>query len=671
MRRPSLRLLSLGLVGSLVALGASCDDGATSTGGKGGKGGAGGGPAKLPDAICHAGGSKWTPGTQAFVDSTSKWGLDSIGALGVRLAAVDFDHDGWTDLAVRLGGITPDDFANNKRTTWLLRNTHDGKFEDVTVASGIRANRSGDTALGRPGEVWAFADVDNDGDLDVYTGLGYDPKNPAGAVSEIMLNNGDGTFAFGPEGSAVRVLPPKKDTPAGAAFVDYDRDGKIDLWIAEGTNVSVTSPQQSRLYKGDGAGGFTEVTIDAGLKTLGWGTSIENLNKALGHVNAWSALACDLNNDGNPELLASSYGRAPNHLWQALGPAGGFGFVNRSIESGYAFDANQDWTDNESARCWCTLHPMDMGCAGVPAPMYIQCKTDADAFRWQHSTDMNPFRLGGNSGGTECADINNDGNMDLLTSEIVHWDVGKNSDASEILFNDGGADVKFTRPGNDATGLARKYKSISWNEGIITGAVFDFDNDGWPDVYFGNTDYPGDHGLLFHQDSPGHFEAVPITEGIDQHRSHGGVYADFDHDGDLDFVVGHSFARCTPEAGDDSPCYATQQLRLFENVLGQNGNYIQLTLTGGDTSNRSAIGARVSVKAGGITQTQEVNGGHGHYGSQDDLTLHFGLGAACDAEVTIRWPDAELTTQTFKLPAGYRFTVTEGADPVAVIPPTK
>jgi hypothetical protein len=79
----------------------------------------------------------------------------------------------------------------------------------------------------------------------------------------------------------------------------------------------------------------------------------------------------------------------------------------------------------------------------------------------------------------------------------------------------------------------------------------------------------------------------------------------------------------------------------------------------------------VTVKAGDVTQTQEVGGGHGQNGIQDDLSLHFGLGAACEAEVTIRWPDAELATQSFKLPSGYRFTVTQGEAPKAVLPPKK
>ncbi|HQP38721.1 MAG TPA: ASPIC/UnbV domain-containing protein, partial [Polyangiaceae bacterium] len=80
-------------------------------------------------------------------------------------------------------------------------------------------------------------------------------------------------------------------------------------------------------------------------------------------------------------------------------------------------------------------------------------------------------------------------------------------------------------------------------------------------------------------------------------------------------------------------------------------------------TNRAAIGARVTVKAGGVTQTRDVGGGHGHFGAQDDLALHFGLGAECTAEVTIRWPDASLTTETFTLPAGHRFAIAQGGKP--------
>jgi hypothetical protein len=72
------------------------------------------------------------------------------------------------------------------------------------------------------------------------------------------------------------------------------------------------------------------------------------------------------------------------------------------------------------------------------------------------------------------------------------------------------------------------------------------------------------------------------------------------------------------------------------------------------------------VKAGGVTQTQEVGGGHGHYGIQHDRVLHFGLGDSCEAEVTIRWPDGALTTEEMTLVSGYRFHVTQGQGPVVV-----
>lgn len=658
------------LFASPFACGGDASPGASATTGTGdtttgstttGTGGGGGGN-NLPPAICHAG-TKWAAGTQAFKESTSAWGLDKAGALGVRLAAVDFDNDGWPDLVVRLGGVGADDFAaGGKRQTWLLRNTGKGTFEDVTIKSGFRQNRTVmDAMKGRPGEVVAFADVDNDGDLDAYTGLSNDPANKQIETSELMLNNGDGTFSLGPVGSPIRKKPPIYDVPAGASFIDFDRDGFIDLWVTQSSVSGV--PQQDHLYKGDGTGNFTDVTTAMGLKTKSW-NSAADLNAALSHTNAWSATACDLNGDGNAELLSASYGRAPNHLWQSMGAQGGFKFLNQSIASGYAFDDRQDWSDNESARCWCKLHPTDTGCAGVPAPQFIACATDADAFRWNNATDQEPYRLGGNSAATLCADLNNDGHLDLVTGEIAHWDVGKSSDPAELLVNSGSPDVHLDRPGNDKTGLTRAHIS-GWNEGLMTGSVFDFDNDGWADLYWGNSDYPGNFGLLYHQDSPAHFEAVPLEDGIDHHRSHGSAVADFDRDGDLDIVVGHSFARC------DAECYPTQQIRFFENVIGQAGNYVQLTLTGGAGTNRSAVGARVTLKAGDVTQTKEVGGGYGHYGAQDDLTLHFGLGAACEAEVTVRWPDAALTTQTFKLVSGYRFTLTQGEQPNAVLPAGK
>ena len=100
------------------------------------------------------------------------------------------------------------------------------------------------------------------------------------------------------------------DQPTGASFVDVDHDGKLDLWLTQG------SAEQDRLLRGLGDGEFTDATADFSLITTQW-ASVTNLNEGLSHSNAWSGLACDLNNDGYSELLAASYGRAPNHLWLA------------------------------------------------------------------------------------------------------------------------------------------------------------------------------------------------------------------------------------------------------------------------------------------------------------------------------------------------------------------
>ena len=589
----------------------------------------------------------WTPGTKLFEEATQAWGLS--GVEGVRLNATDIDGDGWADLLVRRGGTRADEAAGT-RSTWLLRNTGAG-FEDITAASGLLTTRQNlDAGIGRPAEVMASADVDNDGDLDIYTGITTeDPMASLGETSELMLNDGTGSFTLGPVDSELRMAS-ASEAVAGASFVDVNLDGLIDLWVTE-------HGMQDRLFYGDGTGNFIDATAGSGLGTIPSGTT-DQLNDAAVHSRAWSAAACDLNGDGWPELLAASYGRAANHLWQ-----GGFNgayveFAARHVASGYARDDDYEWQSNQFARCYCQSNPMADGCAGVPAPQ-INCSTP----NWNHASDREPWRLGGNSGATACADLDNDGDIDLYTGEIRHWWAGLGSDMSEPLINvsPAGGDVLFERPGRDALGIVVDHVTgNSWDEGHMSLTTLDIDNDGRRDVYVGASDYPGNRGLLFHQRDTLQFEPVPIADAFEHNRSHGVVTADFDRDGDLDIIVGHSRSRCDANAPND--CYATPQIRAFENVYASAGGWIQLRLEG-VAANRAAIGARVRVTANGQTQTQDIGGGYGHYGAQDDLVLHFGLGAltdACAVEVEIRWPDAALEVQTLTLPAGHRFLVTQG-----------
>lgn len=599
----------------------------------------------------------WTSGEPTFRDATADWGLE--GLLAVRVSVTDLDGDGWPDLLLRNGG-GPDDFdLKDGQRRHVLRNTGTG-FEDVTEASGLFRGRLDGLPGSRGGEVMMSGDADNDGDLDIFTALSR-PNTADDTVeaSELMLNDGTGVFTLTADNDG---LAGAFSVPVGATFADVNLDGVLDVFVSNNQRGGDPWPLQDRLFLGIGDGTFDDITEDAGLETGRW-DNIDRLNAGEGHSWGWGATACDLNNDGRVELLSASYGRAPNHLWQAVGDVD---FVNASVSSGYAYDHREDWTTNVNAQCHCFDNPDDTDCDLAPDPADLGvCASLFAAFggyRWNHGGDREPWRLGGNSATTTCADLDNDGWLDLFTGEIVHWDVGDTSDPAEVAFNTREDDVRLERPGNEALGLERIDPATGWDHGDMNHAILDFDNDGRQDIYLSSSDYPGTRGWLFHQQPDGTFERVETEEGIDHLRSAGAAAVDVDRDGDLDLVVGHTRMRCGGNFPED--CYDEPFVRAFENLSDGRNRWLQLRLEGTGGTNRAAIGARVTVERCGETLTRQVDGGHGHQGAQEDPVLHFGLGGDASATVTVHWPDAEGSTQTFTVGTDARYDVVQGADPV-------
>src|SRR5262249_53323221 len=148
---------------------------------------------------------------------------------------------------------------------------------------------------------------------------------------------------------------------------------------------------------------------------------------------------------------------------------------------------------------------MSGGAVCTPATQACDCVTKSTNGRgWFPGQSDKPWRLGGNNYSLVCGDVDNDGDMDIMTSTIRHSDVGSASDPSELCFNDTPPGMplgKFRRPGPKATGIDRSAFELdpNFNEGDLTAQMVDVDNDGLKDIYICSSDYPNDHGWLFRQ----------------------------------------------------------------------------------------------------------------------------------------------------------------------------
>ena len=582
----------------------------------------------------------------AFTDATDAWGLSTIN--GAQMQAVDLDGDGYPDLVMDdNNGI--DDDAENLRYHWVLMNRDDGSggrtFVDQTDESGFFQRRSGEGR--RPSVDHVFADVDGDGDLDGFAGVFNDPhSDPVGHftdTSEILLNDGTGHFSLAPQSPDLAVDFPM----SGVTFTDVNADGNVDLFIAlwyknadiygNGSWLNWTYGANDRLLLGQGDGTFADATDAAGME-MKEGTSGNATETVLDGRHArpsMGATACDLDGDALPELLAMAYGRQWNLQWHNLG-AGKFEEVGQT--SGYAGDTNVDYTDNWYYECSCWT---DGTCVGSDDPTlpYNKKQCAQVAAYWNAGWDDQPANLNGNTFATACADLDNDGDLDLLNGEITHQWAGGSSDLSGVLLNDGNG--VFARLDLASSGLARKPvpdpNNHSWDFGDQKAAIADLDNDGRKDVllpsgaaYYGNILY------IWRQWNDLQFSEVETDIGIQIPTAHGVALADFDRDGDLD-LVGASLS----ELVGDSP--QNHRVYFYENETPPR-HFLRVRLNGSGT-NTTGIGARVAVTALGHTQVQEVVGGFGQHGMQMEPVLTFGLGPAVELEgVEVTWVGGDVDT---------------------------
>jgi len=563
-----------------------------------------------------------------FVNVASAAGLAGVPAQNPAWA--DLNGDGYPDAVL---GST---FGEPK--TYVFINTPAGgarAFADFTAASGVNAAPAPSTAA-RAGSALIFGDVDNDGDLDLFSGRysefekpRTDPKTGAvikdaagkaiyekqddGLRSAVLLNDGTGRFSHV---TAAGVESPA-ETTTSAAFLDYDNDGLLDLfagnWYKEYGVSNVCYP--SRLYKGLGGGKFSEVTLAAGLMTQFTEAKPDSSRPVYGVSH------CDWNNDGFQDILVSVYGRQANRLWKNNGDGT---FTDEARRTGFDGDAIRHGR----------------------YPAGAKRETEGE------------WRSNGNTFSAACADYDNDGDMDVFLGEITHAWAGESSDRSSLLENLG--PKKGFRFRRHADLLHRVHQDTkSWNQGDMRVTWADLDNDGLQDLLVASGDYPdGQYLRLFRQVRPLVFEDITGKAGFDWESSGGISVADYDGDGDLDILAGKSWMRM-PAARRQGAWPAPA---LFRNDMKNGNHWLQVRLEGRGAggANRGGAGVRVTVEAAGVKQSREISTSHGHAGLSDAQVLHFGLGRAeRTGRIEVYWPGGKAVYEA--VPADRFVKITEGS----------
>jgi hypothetical protein len=511
---------------------------------------------------------------------------------GCGVAFYDFDHDDWLDIflvnGTRLEGFSKGDEPISR----LFKNNRDGTFTDITAKSGM--TRSG------WGQGCCVGDYDNDGLDDLFVSYYGQPI--------LYKNHGDGTFT---DVTAKAGLTQSRTRwNSGCAFLDYDRDGHLDLFVAnyidfdiktaplpeaagcsyKGIQVACGPPGldggKNILYHNNGDGTFTDVSQKSGMwETIG--------------TYGLSVTVADLNNDGWPDIYVANDSTAATYYENQKDGT----FKDLAIEAGIAYS------------------PDGKPQAGM---------------------------------GVAVGDFNRDGLLDIVKTNFA-------GDTDSLYQNLG--DGTF-EDHTYLSGLGINTRYLGWGVGFV-----DLDNDGWLDIFISNGHvYPevdashldspyAEHKYVYRNLRTGQFEEMTsqagpgITAAV---AARGCAFGDYDNDGDMDVVV-----NCVNSVPQLLRCDATIQR-----------NWIKVRLVG-TKSNRTGIGSRIVVTAQTapqdqsglgkqpLRQVEEVRSG-GSYYSQNDLRIHFGLDHATKADtVEITWPSGQKDTLR-DLAANRLYVIEEG-----------
>lgn len=542
-----------------------------------------------------------------FTDVADPAGLGGVSAKRVLWADLDGDR-------------FPDCVLDNRR---FFLNRPGGKppgrvFVEYTRASGI--NEWPGHSEPRYADVLQAADVDNDGDVDLFSGRYCDFQRPRvvdGAVvldergravlavpdheqrNEILLNDGAGRFRVLED--ALAPNPPA--TAVTALFLDADRDGLLDLMVGNWYRRYGQDYEcyPSLVYRGIGGGRFSEVSA-----WMGWArASTPGLRTS--HRPVYGLSHADFNNDGEQDVFVAAYGRQWNLLLKNYGR-----FQFGDIADVVGFDGDT-----------------------------IRHGKYAPEIKARHGReDEPPYRANGNTFDVACADYDNDGDIDVFVAEIAHAWAGESSDRSCLLVNLGPeAGYRFER--RHDLGIDRHHDGERWNEGDLYAAWIDFDNDGLQDLLISSGDYPDGQFLRLYQQQGDHrFVEVTDKAGFAWEGSGCLSLADYDRDGDVDVLVTRNNTRLPASRRTALP----PRVALFRNNVGNKNHFLTIRLIGRGAggANRSAIGARVIVRTGDVVQTREVYGGLGHTSHRNEFPLTFGLGSHDRVDsIEVHWPNRE------------------------------